>query len=221
MKCFIFDLDGTLTDPKLGICSCVQYAMEAAGMEPPPIDELTDFIGPPLVVHFKERLGVDDNTALFMLDKYRERFSAVGIKQNEIYPGIAEMLEALYSRGAIIALGTSKPVEYASVILENFNIGQYFHVLAGNDLKESRSTKSLVLEYALSRLEEQFGLKPCDCLMVGDRRYDIEAAGHFGMAAVAVGYGYGSADEIKKADPAYYAKSVDELTKLLLSLLSS
>ena len=53
----IFDLDGTLTDPKTGICTCVQYALSAFGIEEPELDKLEPFIGPPLKDSFMRFYG--------------------------------------------------------------------------------------------------------------------------------------------------------------------
>ena len=143
--CYIFDLDGTLTDPMVGITTCVQYALAAYGIDEPDIRNLTKFIGPPLITSFMEFYGVDEPTAQGMLLKYRERFSTVGMYENQIYPGIENMLRTLHSKGYTIAMATSKPIDFAEKILEHFDIKKYFHVLAGASMDESRNTKEAVL----------------------------------------------------------------------------
>ena len=49
----LFDLDGTLTDPKEGITKSVQHALEHFGIQTDDLDSLTPFIGPPLRDSFK------------------------------------------------------------------------------------------------------------------------------------------------------------------------
>ncbi len=215
-QCYIFDLDGTLTDPMIGITTCVQYALAAYGINEPDIRNLTKFIGPPLVTSFMEFYGVDNPTAQGMLVKYRERFSTIGLYENEIYPGISEMLEQLNRKGHIIAMATSKPIEFAERILEHFNIKQYFHVLAGASMDESRNTKEAVLEFALGQLENyRTGDRPP--VMVGDRKFDVTAGKMLGTETVGVLYGYGSEEELTAAAPTHLVKTVEELSNLLLN----
>ena len=214
--CFLFDLDGTLTDPMVGITICVQYALAAYGIDEPDIRNLTKFIGPPLIVSFKEFYGVDDATAQGMLVKYRERFSTIGLYENEIYPGISDLLEKLYHQGCTIGMATSKPILYAEKILEHFNIKQYFHILAGASMDESRNTKDAVLEYALS-LSGTGDRPPVRPIMIGDRKFDILAGKKFNTDTVGVLYGYGSREELEAAAPTYLAKDVEELSELLLN----
>lgn len=210
--CFLFDLDGTLTDPMVGITTCVQYALDAYGIHEPDIRNLTKFIGPPLITSFKEFYGVNYEIAHGMLLKYRERFSTVGMYENEIYPGISELLKSLHNQGCTIGLATSKPILFAEKILDHFNIKQYFHILSGASMDETRNTKEAVLEYALSH---KTGDRPH--VMIGDRKFDILAGKKFGLETVGVLYGYGSQEELAATKPTHLVKSVADLSQLLLN----
>lgn len=213
--CYIFDLDGTLTDPMVGITTCVQYALAAYGINEPDIRNLTKFIGPPLVTSFMEFYGVDQETAQGMLVKYRERFSTIGMYENEIYPGIKEMLEKLYNQGYTIAMATSKPILFAEKILEYFDIKKFFHVLAGASMDETRNTKDAVLKYALTKLQAMDRV-PARIVMIGDRKFDVLAGKELGTETVGVLYGYGSEEEIVAAKPTHIVKTVENLSELLL-----
>ena len=213
--CYIFDLDGTLTDPIVGITTCVQYALAAYGINEPDIRNLTKFIGPPLVTSFMEFYGVDQETAQGMLVKYRERFSTIGMYENEIYPGIKEMLEKLYNQGYTIAMATSKPILFAEKILEYFDIKKFFHVLAGASMDETRNTKDAVLKYALTKLQAMDRV-PARIVMIGDRKFDVLAGKELGTETVGVLYGYGSEEEIVAAKPTHIVKTVENLSELLL-----
>ena len=213
--CYIFDLDGTLTDPMVGITTCVQYALAAYGINEPDIRNLTKFIGPPLVTSFMEFYGVDQETAQGMLVKYRERFSTIGMYENEIYPGIKEMLEKLYNQGYTIAMATSKPILFAEKILEYFDIKKFFHVLAGASMDETRNTKDTVLKYALTKLQAMDRV-PARIVMIGDRKFDVLAGKELGTETVGVLYGYGSEEEIVAAKPTHIVKTVENLSELLL-----
>ncbi|MDE7185102.1 MAG: HAD hydrolase-like protein, partial [Lachnospiraceae bacterium] len=122
----LFDLDGTLTDPKLGITSSAQYALRALGIEESSLDRLEPFIGPPLADSFREFYGLDEEQIITAIDKYRERFAAQGIFENEIYPGIPQMLADLKAKGKILGIASSKPTLFVEQILDHFEIRKYF-----------------------------------------------------------------------------------------------
>ena len=115
----LFDLDGTLTDPKEGITKCVQYALQYFGIEAD-TEDLVDFIGPPLLESFQKYYQLDDAQGHMALKKYRERFKDIGIFENGVYPGIHTLLSDLKKQGRSIALATSKPEVYARRILEKY-----------------------------------------------------------------------------------------------------
>ena len=212
----LFDLDGTLTDPKVGICTCVQYALASFGIEEPDLDKLEPFIGPPLKDSFMKFYQMDEAQAEAAIEKYRERFSDTGIFENKLYAGIPEMIRALNSKGMFMAVASSKPTVYVQRILEHFQIAKYFRVVVGSELDGTRTSKDEVVTEALRQL---FGDKPVEkdkVYMIGDRCFDVEGAHAIGVEAVGVTYGYGSMEELKEAKADYIVRSVEELQKFLL-----
>lgn len=215
-KYLIFDLDGTLTDPKVGITTCVQYALKSLGIEEPDLDKLCPFIGPPLKESFMEFYNCTSEQADQAVEKYRERFDGTGIYENKVYEGIPEMLKALRAKGIRLAVASSKPTVYVKRILDHFRIMQYFDVVVGSELDGTRTQKEEVVQEAIRRL---FGDKPVDhqqIYMIGDRRFDIAGAKAMRVESVGVSYGYGSMEELKSARADYIVKSVEELQKFLL-----
>lgn len=212
----LFDLDGTLTDPKLGITTCVQYALAHFGIDEPDLDKLEPFIGPPLKDSFMEFYQMDETQAQAAVDKYRERFRDTGIFENKVYAGIPKMLQTLNARGLHLAVASSKPTVFVERILEHFDIAKYFKVVVGSELDGTRVEKDQVVEEALRQL---FGGKPVEkekVYMIGDRRFDVEGARAQGVESVGVTYGYGSMEELKEAKADYIVRSVEELRKFLL-----
>lgn len=215
-KYLLFDLDGTLTDPKVGICTCVQYALSSLGIEEPDLDKLESFIGPPLKDSFMKFYNLTEEQADAAVEKYRERFRDTGIFENKIYPGISEMLQMLMSKGMFLAVASSKPTVFVERILEHFNIKRFFKVIVGSELDGTRVNKDEVVEEALKQL---FAGQPVDksqVYMIGDRSFDIEGARKAGVESVGVTYGYGSMEELKEARADYIVRSVEELKKFLL-----
>ena len=215
-KYFLFDLDGTLTDPKEGITTCVQYVLHSLGIEEPDLDRLESFIGPPLKDSFMEFYGMDEEQAQAAVKKYRERFNDKGLYENEIYPGIAPMLQMLSEKGFRLAVASSKPTVFVEKILEHFGIRQYFKVVVGSELDGSRTSKDQVVMEALRQL---FGAKPIlyhEVYMIGDRRFDVEGARAMKVESVGVTYGYGGMEELREAHADYIVESVEELREFLL-----
>ena len=209
----LFDLDGTLTDSSPGILNSVVYALEKMGVTPPPREELFSFIGPPLKQSFQRRFGFDDAEALRAIGYYREYFSAGGLFENAVYPGIPEALERLRSAGKRLCVATSKPEGFSERIVEHFGLTKYFEAVCGAAMDESRTEKAQVLRYALDRL----GMAPEDCLMVGDREHDVlgarEAAS---IPCLGVLWGYGSREELASAGALALVRTPEEMTAWIL-----
>ena len=160
----LFDLDGTLTDPKQGITGCVQYALRRLGMEAPDADALEPFIGPPLLDSFQEFCGFDEEKGLQAVAYYRERYAASGWFENEAYPGIVEMLARLQEAGCHLAVASSKPEVFVEKILVHFGMRPYFDVVVGSGLDGSRARKEEVVEVGVFGAGQFI---PCEELSAG------------------------------------------------------
>lgn len=211
----LFDLDGTLTNPKEGITKCVQYALRAFGIEEPDLDRLTPFIGPPLRQSFIDFYQFSEDQAITAVEKYRERFSTTGLFENVLYLGIPTMLQALQKQGKILAVASSKPTVFVRQILEHFQLAQYFQVIEGSNLDGSRAEKKEVISTVL----QQLGNPPIQqVIMVGDRIYDVRGAAELGIACVGVRFGFAAPGELENSGAIYLADTVSDLQQYLLSL---
>jgi phosphoglycolate phosphatase len=192
MDTIFFDLDGTLTDPKPGITRSIQYALQKLDRpEIPTEDELTWCIGPPLRASFVKLLG-DDREADRAVALYRERFSDIGLYENELYDGIGEVLTTLGNAGHRLFVATSKPHVFADRIIDHFGLRPHFTRVFGSELDGTRVDKGDLLGYAL----KEAAADPSKTLMIGDRSHDMVGAGHNGIKGIGVLYGYGSRDEL-------------------------
>lgn len=208
----LFDLDGTLTDPKEGITKCVQYALSEMGINEPNLDKLISFIGPPLIDSFKELYNMSEKDALSAVSFYRRRFSKIGIYENSVINGIPEMLAKLKKKGKTIALATSKPIIYAERILEYYKLTNYFDIITGAELDGTRSEKKDVIAEVLRQL-------PGNSLpvMVGDRRQDVFGAKCCSVPCIGVRFGYAEENELEDAGADMIAENVDELYSMLIA----
>lgn len=212
-KYVLFDLDGTVTDPKIGITKSVQYALKHYQINVEDLDSLTPFIGPPLKESFMQFYGFSEEKATEAVEKYREYFKDIGIFENTVYEGMDKLLSSLVKEGRMVVLATSKPTVFAERILEHFNLSEYFTFISGSELGGNRTKKSEVIEYALT----QCNIKNLDeVVMIGDREYDIKGAREVGVDSIGVLFGYGDFDELNNAGATYLARDIQELAEILL-----
>lgn len=208
----LFDLDGTLTDPRIGITKSIQYALSRLGLPEDNPERLVSFIGPPLYESFREHYSFDDATALEAVALYREYFSETGIYENAVYPKIPELLSCLADRGKTLGIATTKPTPFAERILVHFDLREHFRCVVGSELTPTGVSKSEIIRRALSELPDFSKEK---VIMVGDRKHDIYGARDNGILSIAVTYGYGPVDELTAARPTYLVDSVEDLHTLL------
>ena len=208
----LFDLDGTLTDPKEGITRCIQFSLERLGMEAPPADDLLWCIGPPLRDSFAHLLKSPDKGLLDLaLLHYRERFSEIGVYENFVYPGIIPALQQIRASGYQVYLATSKPTVFATRILDHFSLTQFFHGIHGSETDGRLSDKGDLVSYIL----KTWALDPRLSLIVGDRLHDVIGGRRNGTMTATVTYGYGTRDEIDEAGPDFIFDSPSEMAAFL------
>ena len=210
----LFDLDGTLTDPKEGITKSFQYALASFGIYEE-LENLTPCIGPPLRESFSKLFHLSDSDTEKAVEKYREYFAKEGLYQNTVYPDIPETLKKLKENGKVLALATNKATVYASQILKHFNLNGYFSYVSGDEFdgRNSKNGKAKIIQIALENLGVTDFKK---AVMIGDRRHDIIGANEVGLKCIGILWGYGSKEELLSAGASYIADSVDTLLSLII-----
>ncbi|NLA86876.1 MAG: HAD family hydrolase [Clostridiales bacterium] len=208
----LFDLDGTLTDPGIGITNSVMYALQKYGITVNDRSELYKFIGPPLWESFERYYGFSEAEAKKAVAYYREHFSVTGMFENTVYDGIDATLAALEDAGKTLLVATSKPEVFAEQILQHFDLAKYFDFIGGSELDGSRVNKNDVIRYTL----EMSGVTDLStAVMVGDREHDILGAKKVGITSVGVLFGYGSREELEAAGADFIAETVNDLHRIL------
>lgn len=211
-KYVLFDMDGTIIDSSKGVLDSVVYALKAMGVEAIDYDGLSKFMGPPLPYSFTTFYGMSAEEASKAVDCYREYYVPNGMLQNIVYDGIRECASALKAMGMITVVATSKPEEFAKRILKHEGMDQLFDYVAGATLDEKeRGNKIDVIQYAI----DSFGIDVSKSLMVGDRKYDIEGAKHFGMDSCGVLYGFGDREELEEAGAEYIVDKIIDVVEIV------
>lgn len=210
----LFDLDGTLTDSMEGITKSVQYALNKMGIAVEDYHDLDFFVGPPLRDTFRDYYFMSEEEVEEAVRLYREYYTPKGIFENSVYEGIPELLEHLVEAGKTLYVATSKPTDFAEMILEHFELDQYFDFVAGSTMEEGRTKKSDVIAYLLDECQL---VDTSELIMVGDRSHDVLGARELDIPTIGVLYGYGTKKELKDAGADYIVKNVEELEECLLS----
>jgi phosphoglycolate phosphatase len=207
----LWDLDGTLTDPRQGITRCFQHALRSTDLGVPSEEELLWIIGPPLQQSFAKFVpGATEAEVWRLVAKYRERFADVGLFENEVYRGIPELLAALKGRSHYVA--TSKPRVYAERILVHFQLSDFLTGTYGSELDGQRSDKGELIGFLL----ETEQISPHQAVMIGDRKHDILGAKTAGIESIGITWGYGSREELEAAGADHVFDSPDQLRAFLL-----
>ncbi|MCM3256858.1 HAD family hydrolase [Paenibacillus sp. FSL H8-0457] len=213
-KHILFDLDGTLTDPREGITKAVRHALGQQGIIVNDLSELECFIGPPLQETFTEKYHFNEAEAWEAILSYREYFKDTGLYENEVYVGIRDVLDLLLSQGRQLYVATSKPAVFAETILEHFQLSAYFTMVCGSELDGTRSAKTEIIQHVLDTCR----IDASEAVMIGDRMHDLIGARNCGIHSMAAGYGYGSEEELTVCQPTYFFKTVEEMLRSFASL---
>lgn len=205
----LFDLDGTITDSGAGVMHGMEIVLAHYGLPIPDRQALRVIVGPPLRDSFI-RFGVKPEDTEEALVIYRKFYVVDGWLENYVYPGMAELLQALKENGCKVYVATSKPEHMAVHVLEHFGLAQYFDKICGASTDSTRDSKSEVIRYLLDQIEADESI-----IMVGDTHYDVEGAAAFQIPTIGVDWGYGEAEDMRKAGAIAIAKDTLHLLQLL------
>lgn len=215
-KYILFDLDGTISDSQEGICKSVQHALSKYGIEVNDIKTLTPFIGPPLRDSFKSFYNIPDEKLEECIAFYRERYSTIGLFENVMYDGIPELLKDLKENGKKLAIASSKPQLFVEKILDYFGILKYFDVITGSTFDGSLEKKTDIITMCFQKLFGNDDCNKAECVMIGDRKFDMEAANELSIPNIGVTYGFGDREELENSKALYIVDTVKELYDILM-----
>lgn len=212
----LWDLDGTLTDPKVGITRGVQHALREMGIVVDDADSLTPYIGPPIRLAFAEHHGIEAGDIERAVSAYREYYLDTGIFENRVIAGIPDLLAELAAAGRTMAIATSKVDWMAEKILVHYELRDHFVFVGGATMDGARGHKAEVIEHTLEALAFARGTaERSRVVIIGDREHDVLGARSAGIAAIGVRWGYAEPGELEAAGADLIVEHVDELAGAL------
>ena len=210
----LFDLDGTLTDSGEGITKSVQYALAKFGIDEPNLNNLTKFIGPPLIDSFMKYYGFSQEEAILVRGAFSERYQPIGWKENKPYDGIVEVLEALKESGKLLGIATSKPTDLAVRVLEHFDLKKYFPIICAAPSNGLGAEKAGRIQAAFEEAKA-LGWEVKNPIMVGDTLFDVEGAHQCSIPCVGVSWGFAAEGEFEACNTDFVVDTMEELLNVL------
>jgi len=210
----LFDLDGTLTNPRQGIGNSLKYALAQMQIDGYSDEILERFVGPPIQDGMKNLFGLNEEEIELAVKHFRVYFGEKGLYENEPYAGISELLEELHNSGKKLFVVTSKLEKYALKIIAHFGFDRYIHDLQGAEATGKHSGKGQLISELLKR--NQIIISP-SVVMVGDTHYDVIGAAENQISSIAVAYGFGTPETLGTCNPDSIAATVHELAELLMA----
>ncbi len=210
-KYYIFDFDGTLVDTSEGIFNSIIYALKEFGIIEHDREKLKYFIGPPLFHSFKEIYKVSDSEAEWLIEKYRERYREKSCEESIIYDGVKDMLKKLKNNGKKIAIASSKPQHFVDDISKHLGIYEYYDFVSAETFANKHSSKENLINDVLKYFNNP---EKSDCLMIGDRFYDIDGANAVGLDSAGALFGLGETEELTKAGATYLLNLPEDIFNL-------
>lgn len=211
-KNILFDLDGTITDSSPGIINSYKYSLHKFGLTENDENIIRTYIGSPLRAYYSERQMLSHTDSEIAVKFFREHYNETGIYENNVYPGLYELISELYDSGCRLYIATSKPEKFALTVLDHFKLDKFFSYIKGSDMSPDNKPKSEIIRHVI----ETNRLTKPECIMVGDRYHDIRGAKENGIRSAAVTYGYGSASELKNEFPDHIVSDAAGLREVLL-----
>lgn len=207
---FIFDVDGTLIDPRVGLTASMRYAFEKIGQPYSPEYDRGFFIGPAIGETLRELLPTDALAAQ-ALSHYRDHFGTEGFAMCRVYDGIPELLARLAVNGRTLFVATARSQRFSDLLMSHFGLAPHFHTMYGTGMNGEFYDKAELVQHIV----RTHALPAERTAIIGDRRYDIEAGHASGIHTIGVTYGYGTHDELMQAGAHRIAHSVAELAMVL------
>lgn len=207
----LLDLDGTLSDSRPGIAGCFRHTLAALGHDPEAAGDLTWAVGPPIAVSLQRLLApFGDDRVDQALAIYRAQYSAAAIYDCSVYPGVIAMLDTLMAQGRTLCVATSKRRDYAERVINYLDLRRYMQAVYGALPGGGLERKADLLAHILA--EQRFAA--ADCVMLGDRYHDIEAAKANALRSIGALWGYGGRDELAQAGADWIAARPEDVTAL-------
>ena len=194
-RALISDLDGTLLDTLEDLADSVNAALARLGLPQHEVDAYRYFVGDgrrAMALRALPEDHRDEATLGLLIAHIGEEYDRRCANHTQPYEGITELLDALTARGVRMAILSNKPHSYTEAMVSRLLPNWSFEFVLG----ESPSIPRKPDPAGALHIAEQMGIKPEECLYIGDSGVDMQTATAAGLYAVGVLWGFRTADEL-------------------------
>jgi len=210
----IFDLDGTLADTLQSLAYCTNLALEAVGLKPNPVCMYKKFAGDGAKVMIQRSLAAAGDLEFKLFEKavevHKKTYEQFSMYKVKAFDGIDKLLSELKDKGVKIAVLTNKPHKRAVDVVSSLFGENCFDVILGQSEEFERKPSP---EGAFI-ISDKFGLKPSECVYLGDTNTDMKTGKAAGMFTVGVTWGFRDRQELVDNNADYIIDEPLELLRL-------
>jgi len=193
----LFDLDGTLLDTAPDLIAACNTACLEFGLVPQSLEALRPRISggaPAMLAYTVAANGREADDFDGLLDRMLILYENNIAVHTGFFQGMAEVLDAVESRGMSWGIVTNKLSRFTDPLLESLGL----HTRSGCVISGDTTAEAKPHPLPMLEASRRIGTPPETCVYIGDARRDIEAGKNAGMATLAALYGY-----IPHDDPAH------------------
>lgn len=208
----IFDLDGTLLNTIDDLAASCNYALRAHNMPEHTVDEVRQYVGNGVrkLVERAVPQGVDPEQFEEVYATFRKHYTEHSLDSTRPYEGVMEMLATLKSFGTPMAIVSNKFMAATQELCRHFFSG-YIDVAIG----ESETIRRKPAPDTVFEATRQLGVKPEDCVYIGDSDVDIATARNSGMPSISVLWGFRDKPFLMQHGAQTFAATPKEVVELV------
>ncbi len=188
LSCFLFDLDGTLADTARDLVATLHQLCAEENHPAPDYNNARNIVSEGSAAMIA--LAFDDNQSKVLQGQLSKRFldiySARLCQETRLFAGIEKILNTIESGNLSWGIVTNKPSRFTNPLVKNLGLAKRAACVVSADTTAKSKPHPLPMQHAAALA----GVKPEQCIYIGDAATDIEAGKAAGMQTAIAGWGY-------------------------------
>jgi phosphoglycolate phosphatase len=205
----VFDFDGTLADTWRDLQTALNRTLADTGLPPVEGPQVRAWIGDGALKLLANALPVTERAPERLeghYERFRTHYDRCCLDTTELYPGIAQCLEAL-SHDQLAVL-SNKPARFLDRIIDGLGIKGVFGAVLGGDTLPVRKPDPALIEGVIERLGVR---RPAEVWMIGDSAVDVETGRAAGARTIGCGWGLRGREELRAAGVEFLLESPSDI----------
>ena len=216
IKAVFFDLDGTLVNSLEDLATSTNFALEKHGFPTHETEKYKYFVGDgmqKLIERVLPENSRNDEVKARVFDEFWNHYAKHYIDKTVVYDGINDLLVALRENGIKLAVVSNKAHEMALEVTDKLLYGKLDAVCGKQEGYATKPDPALTL-----KTMGEMGVKPQECVFVGDSGMDAATAVNVGCKGIGVLWGFRTEEELLKNGASYIVNKPSEILDIIHSL---